>query len=63
LFEIANESELKAIYEEYPCGLKWPVWFEIYEYCVEGEFSFMYINTKKPKGERIMRNFDEIVRY
>jgi hypothetical protein len=61
LFEIANAMELKAIYEENPCGMKRDVWEQAYAYCVDGEYAFMYINSKREKRLRIMRNFDEFV--
>jgi hypothetical protein len=36
-------------------------WERAYEYCTRDEFSFMYINIKKPKKRRMMKNFDEYI--
>lgn len=63
LFEIASEGELKTIYEEFPMGMKNADWMKCYEYCVHGDYSFMYYNSKKPKRLRIMRNFEQVVYY
>jgi hypothetical protein len=60
-FENPNEAEIKAIYEEYPCSMKREPWERAYEYCTRDEFSFMYINIKKPKKRRMMKNFDEYI--
>lgn len=61
LFEIANAAELRVIYEENPCGMKREQWEEAYQYCVDGDYAFMYINCKREKRLRIMRNFDQFV--
>lgn len=61
LFEIANAMELKVIYEENPCNMKRDVWEQAYQYCVDGDYAFMYINSKREKRLRIMRNFDQFV--
>lgn len=61
LFEVPSEGELNAIYEENPVGHKREVWDQIYKFCTEDEYAFMYINTKRPKPMRIMRNFDQFV--
>lgn len=59
LFEIANQSELEVIYEENSCGLTKDEWFKIFRYCTSAPFNFMFINYKREKENRIMRNFDE----
>jgi hypothetical protein len=62
LFEIPNEAELKAIYEEFPMGMKYDDWIKVYNYCVDGDFNFLFYNLKvKEKRLRIMKNFDEHV--
>jgi len=61
LFEIANDAEVKTVYEEYSMGLKFDEWLKVYQYCTEGDFDFMYINVDKPKRLRIMKNFDQYV--
>lgn len=61
LFEIPNDKEIEVIYEETPLGYKRNTWQELYEYCTEAEYAFMYFNYQKGKQLRIMRNFDEYV--
>ncbi|KAI8996033.1 hypothetical protein BC832DRAFT_595729 [Gaertneriomyces semiglobifer] len=61
LFEVTNESELKALYEENTCGMTWDVWVQAYRYCTEQDYDFMYINYKKPKKLRVMKNFDQYI--
>lgn len=60
-FEIPNESEVRVVYEENPVGMKREVWDQVYKYCVEGEYSFMYINVKRPRHLRVMKNFEQFV--
>jgi len=62
-YEIGNEQEVFVIYEEYSMGLNFKQWLEVYRHCTEADYSFMFINFQKPKKERIMKNFQEIVRY
>ncbi len=62
-FEIGNEKEIFVIYEEYSMGLGFKEWLEVYRHCTDAEHDFMFINFQKPKKERIMRNFQEIVGY
>jgi hypothetical protein len=33
----------------------------MYNYAVQEEFNFLFINYKKKKGERCMKNFKEIL--
>jgi hypothetical protein len=61
VFEIPNENEVKAIYEENPVGLKYPDWIQMYNFCTEGEHNFMFINYQAKKSMRIMKNFTEYV--
>jgi Poxvirus A32 protein. len=62
LFAIANDAEVKVIYEEFAMGLKLDVWLQVYAYCTEQDYGFMYLNTKKKeKRLRIMKNFDQYV--
>jgi len=60
-FEISNDKEIEAIYEENPMGLKRDPWQEVYEHCVADEFSFMFLNHQKPKKLRLMKNFDKYI--
>lgn len=61
LFEVPSEGELSAIYNENPCHMKREQWDEAFRYCVHDEYGFMYINYKREKHLRIMRNFDQHV--
>lgn len=61
VYEIGNEKEVEVIYEEYSLALPKKVWLEAYRYCVKDPYSFMYINMCKPKGERLRKNFDELI--
>lgn len=60
-FEIANDRELRVIYEEYTLSLKLADWMEIYKYCTDNDYDFMFINYQKPKRLRIMKNFSEYI--
>lgn len=60
-FEIPNESEVKVLYEENPVSMKREMWDQAYQFCVEGEYSFCYINYKRPKRLRMMKNFEQYV--
>jgi hypothetical protein len=61
LFRIANDAELKSIYEENSVGLTDQEWRRVYDYCTREPFSFMLINYSKPETERVWKNFDEMV--
>lgn len=61
LFEIFSDSEIEAIYNEYPMGLKKDQWHELYRYCVSEDHGFLYYNIQKPKHMRIMKNMSEVV--
>ena len=61
LFRIANEAEIKSIYEENSCGLPEKEWRAVYDFCTKEPFSFMLINYSKSEGERIWKNFDQMV--
>lgn len=62
-YEIGNDQEVFVIYEEYSMGLNFKEWLEVYRHCTGEDYSFMFINFQKPKTERIMKNFQEVVRY
>lgn len=61
LFDIPNESELYSIYEENPEGHRQQDWMKLYHHATAENFSFMYINNKFPKGERIFKRFDRML--
>lgn len=63
LFEIFSDSEIEAIYNEFPMGLKRTQWDEMYSYCVSGDHSFLYYNMQRPKHLRLMKNLNEVVFY
>jgi hypothetical protein len=58
LFEIPNLSERKVIYEENPEGMSEDEWMQVYKHATHEPFSFMYMNNKFPRGERVYKNFD-----
>lgn len=59
IFEIPNENEVKAVYEENPLRLKFDDWVELYEEAVSGDHNFMYINyQEKDRKKRVMQNFN-----
>ncbi len=62
-FDIANDKEREVIYEENTGGLARDVWDKAYRYCTSGKYDFMYINSKMEKGERIWRNFEEMITF
>lgn len=59
LFEIPNLKELEGIYEENPESMTQQEWYQTYKYATQDPYSFMYINNKLPKGERIFKNFTD----
>lgn len=61
IFDIPNESELQAIYEENPVNLKIEDWKNVYQHATKEDYAFMYINTKFKKGERIYKNLDTLL--
>lgn len=62
LFEIPNLQELKVVYEENPEGMNEKEWMAVYKHCTADDFSFMYINNKFRKGERVFKNFESMVK-
>ena len=60
-FEIANDREVLVIYEENTMGLKKDDWLEMFKHCTKEDYSFLYINSKKPRKLRCMKNFDKVV--
>lgn len=63
VYEIGNDQEVFVIYEEYSMGLNFKEWLEVYRHCIESNYSFMFINFQRDKGERIMKNFTDVVGY
>lgn len=58
LFEIPNLKELTLIYEEYPEGMDYKEWVQVYKHATNESFNFLYLNNKFPKGLRVFKNFD-----
>ncbi len=62
LFEIGNEKEVEVVFEEFAMGIpKFKDWNEMYRFCVEEDHSFMFIDLKKKRGQKVMRNLDTVV--
>jgi hypothetical protein len=62
IYGIGNEMEIRVIYEEYAMELKYKDWLEIYRYCTNEFYSFMYLNMyTQEKEKQIMKNFEEYV--
>jgi len=61
IFEIANDREVRVIYEENTMGYKEKQWLEMFDHCVKDDYGFMYLNAKKPKRFRCMKNFDKVL--
>lgn len=59
LFDIPNENEKAAIYQENPACLKEDAWYAWYDHCMKGQFNFMYINDKFPKNQQVFCNFNK----
>lgn len=59
LFEIANDKEVESIYEENTMGMNYHNWLEMYRHAIAEPYSFMYMNSTKPKHLRIMKRFDK----
>lgn len=62
-FEIANEAELQSLYEEWPCSMKQDQWDQVFKYCTEELFTFMYINLHFPRADRIYKTFQYKIKY
>lgn len=63
IYEIANDKEIEVIWEENTMGLKHDPWVELYQHAVAEDYSFLYLNSHKPKGLRCMKNFEKILFY
>lgn len=62
LFEIGNQSELMAIYEEFNDQLSQESWFRLYRHATRDPYCFLYYNSHFPKGERMYKNFTHRLR-
>jgi hypothetical protein len=61
IFEIPSEKEILVIYEENSLYMNLKDWLEAYQYAVEGDHTFMFINYQKPKRLRLMKNFEQVL--
>ena len=64
IYEIGNMKEKESIYEEYDMGYPKDTWLSAYNHCIEGDedgHNFFYLNMKKPKRFRMMKNFEEYI--
>lgn len=59
LFKIDSDEELKTIYQEYPMGLKFKEWLQVYHYCTSEPYNFIMFNLQTTNPNyRIVKNFD-----
>lgn len=64
VFDIPNDAEIKAIYEENSMKMKFEPWLELYKHAVAGDHDFLFLNyQQKDKQKRIMKNFDSYLFY
>lgn len=42
-------------------GFKKDVWLEMFNYATKDDYAFLYLNSKKPKRLRCMKNFDKVL--
>jgi hypothetical protein len=61
LFKIYNKKEIDVIKEEYPMGMENDQWDKVYQYCVSGEYNFLFFDIQKPDGMKVMKNFEEFL--
>jgi hypothetical protein len=61
-FDIGNNQELKAIYEETCDGLPEDIWLAMYKHAVKSEpYSFLYFNNMFPPGKRFYKRFESLL--
>lgn len=61
LFEIYSDSEIWAIYDEFPMGMKKDQWRMMYDHAIQEDHAFLFYNIQKPKRLRCMKNFDKVL--
>ena len=61
VFEIPSEKEIEVIFEENSLYMKHDDWMEMYDFAVEGDHDFLFINYQKPKRLRMMKNFTNVL--
>lgn len=58
LFEIANDREVRVIYEENQMALKEDQWLALYRHATAPDYCFFYLNSVRPRRLRCMMNFE-----
>lgn len=61
LFECPNDKEIESIYEEWTERMGRDEWQNVYDYATQDPYAFLYINTKFPRGQRVFKNFDQML--
>lgn len=62
LFETGNRKEMEILYEENHNSLDRKTWEEIYKMCVNEPYGFLSINYNNPKGSRLIKNLDSVIK-
>ena len=62
LMKIGNKKELKKIAEEKSGHLDYKDFLKMYNYCMEGPYSFMTIDTRPTATIPFKKNFDEPIK-
>jgi hypothetical protein len=63
LFQISNQRELRKVYEEFPDNKNEKEWMAAYNYATAEPFGFLFVNTQKPVGHRMFKNFQQELTY
>ena len=42
-------------------GYKKEAWLEMFRHATKDDYAFMYLNSKRPRELRIMKNFDKVL--
>lgn len=61
LLKIFSEKEKEVIMEEYPMDMYKDKWQQVYEHCTNEPYTFLYFNSQKPIGQRVMKCFDQYI--
>ncbi len=62
-FRNSNSKELHKMYEEFQDDKTEKQWMAAYNYATEEPFGFLFINTQKPIGKRMFKNFQQELIY
>lgn len=61
IYEPKSGSEVDFIIETYASKQNRKAFFNMFEYATSNQYDFLHVNFTKPKKERYMRNFDELL--